>query len=109
MLTPLTYLLSLGINRIPDVHVLTKNIASLYNEYSRLVHLYNTLRRTFYLNIHVLPAIWLYLALDNLLCLGLSPTSSIFNVDKQIVCTNQVTGDNGHVDSIRSLISLFAY
>ena len=29
---------------------------------------------------------------------------SIFNVDKQILCTNQVTGDNGHVDSIRSLI-----
>ena len=42
--------------------------------------------------------------IDNLLCLGLSPTSSIFNVDKQILCTNQVTGDNGHVDSIRSLI-----
>ena len=44
--------------------------------------------------------------IDHLLCLVMSPTSSIFKVDKQILCTNQVTGDNGHIDSNRSLIHI---
>ena len=95
-------LLSLGINRIPDV--LNKNIASLYNRIFKINTPLQDLT-TYFLSQYIIRNMVVPGTLiDNLLCLGLSPTSSIFNVDKQISCTNQVTGDNGHVDSIRSLI-----
>ena len=95
-------LLSAGINRIPNV--LNKNIASLYNRIFKISTPLQYLT-TYFLSQYIIRNMVVSgTFIDNLLCLGLSPTSSIFNVDKQILCTNQVTGDNGRVDSIRSRI-----
>ena len=95
-------LLAGTIGKIPDV--LNKNIASLYN---RIFKISTPLQdiTTYFLSQYIIRNMVIPGTLiDNLLCLGLSPTSSIFNLDKQIFCTNQVIGYNGHVDSIRSLI-----
>ena len=90
-------LLSLGINRISDV--LNRNVVSLY---SRLFKVNTPLQD---LTLHFLSQYIIHnvvvpgTLIDHLLCVGLSPTCCVFDEN---LCTQSI--DNGHVDSIRSLI-----
>ena len=95
-------LLSLCIHRIPDV--LNENIASLYNRIFKISTPLQDITTYFVSQYIIRNMVVPGTLIDNLLCLGLSLTSSIFKVDTHILCTNQVTGGNGHVDSIRPII-----
>ena len=84
--------------------VLNKHIASLYNRIFKISTPLQDLTMYFSSQYIIRNMVVPGTLIDNVLCLGLSPTASIINVDKHILCINQVTGDNGHVDYIRSLI-----
>jgi hypothetical protein len=94
-------LLSLGINRISDV--LNRNVLSLY---SRVFKVNTPLQD---LTLHFLSQYITHniivpgTLIDHLLGMGLSPTSCVFDENPKTLFRTEPV-DNGHVDSIRSLI-----
>jgi hypothetical protein len=95
-------LLSLGIRRIDEG--LNKSIVSLYN---RMFKVNNPLQDlTMYLLSQYIThgTVISGTIIDDILNMGLSPTSCIFNNHKQALSTCINISGNGHVDSIRALI-----